>query len=88
MSVEKDMNQLPDNNLATSIHALVDWTQQRLSERESWDGLTLIVLSLVILTVSSLIVYLAWAGLAYGAWLVWKKGSWRRLPERDINKTY
>lgn len=82
------MTQLPHNSLAASIHALIDWTQARLSERESWDGVTLIVLSLLILTVSSVIVYIGWAGLAYGGWLIWKKGSWRRLPERDINNPH
>jgi hypothetical protein len=76
------------NNVASSLHALVDWAQARLAERESWDGLTLIILSLLILTVSSLIVYVAWAGIAYGVWLVWKKGGWKRPPPRDITTPY
>ena len=70
------------HGLATTLHALVDWTQARLNERESWDGVTLIVLSILILMFSSLIVYVAWAGIAYGAWLVWKKGSWKQFAPR------
>lgn len=74
------MAQPQTHGLAATLHALVDWTQARFSERESWDGITLIVLSLLVLMFSSLIVYVAWAGIAYGAWLVWQQGSWKRLP--------
>jgi hypothetical protein len=77
------MAQPPVHNLAATLHALVDWTQARLNERESWDGVTLTVLSVLVLMFSSLIVYVAWAGIAYGGWLVWKKGSWKRLLATD-----
>jgi hypothetical protein len=82
------MAQTPDHNLASSIHSLVDWTQARLNERESWDGLTLIILSLLLLTVSSLVVYVAWAGVAYGGWILWKKGDWKRLTRQDNAKIH
>lgn len=82
------MTQPNESNVAVSIHALVDWVQARLAERESWDGVTLIILSLLILTVSSLIVYVAWAGIAYGGWLIWKKGTWKRIAPRDNSGPY
>ena len=34
-----------ENSVAVSIHALIDWVQARLAERESWDGVTLIIFS-------------------------------------------
>jgi hypothetical protein len=77
------MNQMRNHGVATTLHALIDWTQARLSERESWDGVTLIILSLLLMMVSSLVVYLAWAGVAYGGWLVWRKGSWKRLTGQN-----
>lgn len=80
------MAQTNNNSFASSLHTLVDWIQARLNERESWDGVTLVILSLLILMVSSFIVYIAWAGVAYGAWIVWKKGSWKQPPARERDK--
>ncbi len=77
------MDQLPDTATASSIHASVDWILARWNERESWDGVTVIILSLLLWMVSSFIVYIAWAGLAYGGWLVWKKGNGNRRLKRD-----
>ena len=82
------MTQTPSNTIVSSVHTVVDWLQARWNERDSWDGVTLIILSVVILLISSLVVYVGWAGLAYGGWLVWKKGSRSRFPERDISRTY
>lgn len=53
-------------------HTAVDWIQARLKERTSWDGLTIIVISILILVASPLIRYVAWAGLFYGLWTLWK----------------
>ena len=55
------------------INSVVDWLQDRLKERTSWDGLTIIVISLMALVASPLIKYAAWAGLAYGAWTIWAR---------------
>lgn len=81
------MKQPEAHGLAATLHALVDWTQARLNERESWDGITLIVLSFLVLMFSSLIVYIAWAGIAYGGWLTWQKGSWKRLTGRPDTRS-
>jgi hypothetical protein len=77
------MTKLPDTALASSIHASIDWILAQWSQRESWDGVTVIILSLMIWMVSSFIVYIAWAGLVYGGWLVWKKGGGKHLLKRE-----
>jgi len=58
---------------APLIHSVIDWIQDRMKERTSWDGLTIIVISVLALVASPLIKYIAWVGLAYGAWTLWKK---------------
>lgn len=77
------MIQRSDNSLASSIHASIDWMIARWNERESWDGVTVIILSLLVWMLSSFVVYIAWAGLAYGGWLVWKRGGGHPLLKRD-----
>jgi hypothetical protein len=63
---------------ASMIHSSIDWIQERLKERTSWDGLTIIVISLMALVASPLIRYAAWAGLAYGIWTLWTQERDRR----------
>lgn len=55
------------------VNSLIDWMQKQLTDRASWDGLTIIVISILALIASPLIKYAAWLGLAYGAWILWKK---------------
>lgn len=60
-------------SVKTIINRIIDWLQLRFQERTSWDGLTIIVISVIALVASPLIQYAAWAGLAYGGWTLWKK---------------
>ena len=69
------MAQPPESPVMSTIHYIIDWIQARLKERTSWDGLTIIVISVLALVASPVIKYAAWAGLAYGAWAVWRKES-------------
>lgn len=55
------------------IHSTIDWLQDRMRERTSWDGVMIIVISVVALLATPLIRYLAWFGIAYGIWTVWTK---------------
>ena len=64
-------------NVGSLINNVIDWIQERIKERTSWDGLTIIVISVLALIASPLISYAAWAGLAYGIWTIWKKESWK-----------
>jgi hypothetical protein len=45
-------------------------------ERTSWDGFTIIIISVLVLSASPLLRYAAWAGPVYGVWTLWKKESW------------
>jgi hypothetical protein len=65
---------MPEISVVATINSVIDWLQVRLKERTSWDGLTIIVISVLALVASPLIKYAAWVGLAYGAWTLWKKG--------------
>lgn len=54
----------------SAVHSTIDWLQARLRERTSWDGVTIIVISLMVLLASPLVRYAAWGGLLYGIWTV------------------
>lgn len=64
---------MADTPIKTTINYIIDWLQARFQERTSWDGLTIIVISLIALVFTPLIKYAAWFGLGYGAWTLWKK---------------
>lgn len=72
------MAQAPESRIMSTIHFLIDWLQDRLRERTSWDGLTIIVISVLALAASPVIKYAAWAGLAYGVWTLWRRETPRR----------
>jgi hypothetical protein len=55
------------------INYVLDWVQVRINERTSWDGVTIIVISIIALIATPLIKYAGWIGLAYGAWTLWKR---------------
>jgi|TARA_A100001011_G_C13599958_1_gene551667 hypothetical protein len=50
----------------------MNWLKDRFKERTSWDGASLIVVSLIALFFTPLIKWAAIAGLIYGAWTIWK----------------
>ncbi|MCU0734014.1 MAG: hypothetical protein MUF20_00630 [Methylotetracoccus sp.] len=62
----------PQGPAMRTVHYVIDWIQDRLRERTSWDGLTIILISVMALAASPLIKYAAWAGVVYGAWTLWK----------------
>ncbi len=55
------------------VHKAIDWIQDRMKERTSWDGLTIIVISILVIMASPIVKIAAWGGLAYGLWTLWKK---------------
>lgn len=55
---------MPVISIVTTVNQVIDWLQHHLQERTSWDGLTIIVISILALIASPLIKYAAWAGLA------------------------
>jgi hypothetical protein len=55
------------------LNYVIDWAQARVNERTSWDGVTIIIISLVALIATPLVKYAAWIGLFYGGWTLWKR---------------
>ena len=53
---------------------MIDWIKDRLSERTSWDGATLIAIGVVTLFFSAIIPInlVAWVAIGYGAFTLWK----------------
>lgn len=64
---------MADFSVKSIFNYVVDWIQERVNERTSWDGVTIIIISIVALIATPLVKYAAWAGLAYGAWTLWKR---------------
>ena len=51
---------------------MLDYIKARLGERTSWDGETIIGVSLLILLAAPIVKLLAWPALAYGLWTLLK----------------
>ena len=49
-----------------------EWISDRVQERTSWDGATIIVVSLLIIVAAPIVKLLAWPALAYGIWTLVK----------------
>ena len=54
------------------LSSVKDWILARWSERTSWDGATIIGVSLLILVAAPIVKLLAWPALAYGIWTLLK----------------
>ena len=52
---------------------MIDWFKARLAERTSWDGVTIIVVSLLVLCAAPIVKLLAWPALIYGAYTLYKE---------------
>ncbi len=55
------------------LNTIKDWIKARLAERTSWDGASIIALSVCILVASPIVGWLAWAGLVYGVYTLIKE---------------
>ena len=51
---------------------MIDYIKARIGERTSWDGITIIGVSLLIIVAAPIVKLLAWPTLAYGIWTLWK----------------
>lgn len=78
---------MSESTVASTIHFIIDWIQARLRERTSWDGLTIIVISVMVLIASPFVRYAAWAGLIYGVWTLWKNEGWGVFGSGRSGKT-
>jgi hypothetical protein len=64
---------MADISVKTLVNSAIDWCQARVNERTSWDGVTIITISIIALIATPLVKYAAWFGLSYGAWTLWKR---------------
>ena len=54
------------------MEAVKDWIMDRVGERTSWDGLTIVVVCGSVFLFGGIAKLLAWAGLAYGIYTLVK----------------
>ena len=54
------------------MEAVKDWIMDRVGERTSWDGLTIVVVCGSVILFGGIAKLLAWAGLAYGIYTLCK----------------
>ena len=54
------------------MEAVKDWIMDRVGERTSWDGLTIVVVCGSVILFGGIANLLAWAGLAYGIYTLGK----------------
>lgn len=59
--------------IKSTLNYVIDWIQARFNERTSWDGVTIITISIIALIATPLVKYAAWIGLGYGVWTLWKR---------------
>ena len=52
---------------------MIDWMKARLAERTSWDGVTIVAMSLMVLVAAPILKLLAWPALGYGLWTLYKE---------------
>ncbi len=52
---------------------MLAWIKARLAERTSWDGETIIGVSILVLIASPVVKLLAWPALVYGLWTLYSE---------------
>ena len=75
---------MSENTIVSTVNWAIDWLQERMKERTTWDGFTIIVISVLVLSASPLLRYAAWGGLVYGAWTLWKKERWNPFSTTKV----
>lgn len=64
---------MAENNTVKTINVVIDWIQTRISKIDSWDSVTIFVISLLVLIASPIVKYAAMLGLVYSGWCLWKR---------------
>ena len=55
------------------VNMIKDWVMSRVSERTSWDGITIIGVSILVLLGVPIVKLLAWPALLYGVFTLCKE---------------
>ena len=59
--------------LKAKIDLVMGWVKARIAERTSWDGATIIGISVLVLMAAPIVKLLAWPALAYGIYTLLKE---------------
>tara|TARA_B100000780_G_C21114685_1_gene450859 strand:- start:1994 stop:2161 length:168 start_codon:yes stop_codon:yes gene_type:complete len=52
---------------------MIEWIKARLAERTSWDGATIVAVSILVLLGAPVVELLAWPALVYGLWTLYSE---------------
>jgi hypothetical protein len=56
-----------------NLEFIISWVKSRIAERTSWDGATIIGLSVLVIIAAPIVKLLAWPALAYGVYTLLKE---------------
>ena len=59
--------------LKAKLDLVMSWVKSRIAERTSWDGATIIGLSVLVLLAAPIVKLLAWPALGYGIYTLLKE---------------
>ena len=59
--------------LKAKLDLVMSWVKARIGERTSWDGATIIAISVLVLMAAPIVKLLAWPALAYGIYTLLKE---------------
>ena len=59
--------------LKAKLDLVMSWVKARIGERTSWDGATIIGISVLVLVAAPIVKLLAWPALAYGIYTLLKE---------------
>lgn len=59
--------------LKGKLDLVMSWVKARIGERTSWDGATIIAISVLVLVAAPIVKLLAWPALAYGIYTLLKE---------------
>tara|TARA_Y100000592_G_C5472009_1_gene320046 strand:- start:2041 stop:2235 length:195 start_codon:yes stop_codon:yes gene_type:complete len=59
--------------LKAKLDLVMSWLKARIGERTSWDGATIIAISVLVLVAAPIVKLLAWPALAYGIYTLLKE---------------
>tara|TARA_B100000530_G_C15650315_1_gene365975 strand:- start:147 stop:341 length:195 start_codon:yes stop_codon:yes gene_type:complete len=59
--------------LKAKLDLVMSWVKARIGERTSWDGATIIAISVLVLVAAPIVKLLAWPALAYGIYTLLKE---------------
>tara|TARA_B100001939_G_scaffold334843_1_gene336283 strand:- start:10799 stop:10993 length:195 start_codon:yes stop_codon:yes gene_type:complete len=59
--------------LKAKLDLVMGWVKARIAERTSWDGATIIGISVLVLMAAPIVKLLAWPALAYGIYTLLKE---------------